>query len=868
MKTMIGPRFVRTARACSLFAAIASTVAVRAQAPTAIESKGRSSSAASGDYPPMHRLTQAEYEGTLRLWQQKHPQWVTLQSRALSGQNMPGYLIKVTDRAVSDVDKQVCLVTTLHSGPERSGTTAAMAFLDWLLGDDPEAVETRRRQVVVIMPVVNPVALFHTDRFRNEHGVDPDTGLGRAGKVWDVKALALLRPEEAPGLAVVVSVIDEYKPGVHVDLHGTGIQEYALEQLGARRMYHRQIMFEVTGGAYSNFSLRPWDWRVTEAMITAGREAGFPSDRFEADAQRILGGPELAPLGRKAWSGSALFYTAHYGYAKYHTRAAALEVAWEQSAIARLRGLLRIGNGRWDDERVTGYPVNRVKSLVGTFVTAFGTSAVERRPSRVELWNRQADFALGILYPQTVARVSFVCATAAAAKKAIATADLATLRRNLHEFLGAPAANLDHFITTGPELKLAIDPLPAALLLARDDAAGPIQHGIGFRLRLPGAHATRLDVQLNGASLPEGATDGYESWSADGFTQVQVNVPPEKAGRTGLFFVTCSYQPDRVHPTGWMPPREVLERQATAKAGATTPIFTDVPYGPHFRQTLDFWQARSDAPAPLVFYVHGGGWTADDKSEIHQHLDVRALLDAGISVAAVNYRFLSDANAARVSPPVEWPLGDTRRALQFLRSKSKAWNIDQRRIAGSGVSAGGCASLWLGLHDDMAEPQSVDMVARESTRLVCVAAKAPVTSLDPQQLREWIPNSVFGAHAFGFAGLSRAASFAPFLAARESLLPHIRRFSPIGLVTRDDPPVFMEFPTQDKTPVPGEAQTDPTHSAVSGLMLQRALQASGVRTELRYRGDGGRGHANIQEFLVDFLRDPSVRPAPKRQGEQ
>ena len=309
-----------------------------------------------------------------------------------------------------------------------------------------------------------------------------------------------------------------------------------------------------------------------------------------------------------------------------------------------------------------------------------------------------------------------------------------------------------------------------------------------------------------------------------------------------------------------------VQRRATmAKTDAPTPTLADVPYGPHFRQTIDFWRARSDAPTPLVFYIHGGGWAADDKSEIHRHLDVRALLDAGISVAAVNYRFLQDANAARITPPVEWPLGDARRALQFVRSQAREWNVDKTRVAASGVSAGGCASLWLALHDDMADPQSTDPIARESTRLYCVAAKAPVTSLDPKQLREWIPNSIFSAHAFGFAGMSRAESFAPFLAARDAHLSQIRRFSPFEFASRDDPPVFMEFPTQDKPPVPGEPQTDPNHSAVSGLMLQRKLESVGVKVELRYRGDGKSGHANIQEFLIDSLRGPPAGSQPQRE---
>jgi acetyl esterase/lipase len=39
----------------------------------------------------------------------------------------------------------------------------------------------------------------------------------------------------------------------------------------------------------------------------------------------------------------------------------------------------------------------------------------------------------------------------------------------------------------------------------------------------------------------------------------------------------------------------------------------NVPYGTHPRQVLDFYQAKSDQPTPVVFYIHGGGWRNGDK---------------------------------------------------------------------------------------------------------------------------------------------------------------------------------------------------------------------------------------------------------------
>jgi acetyl esterase/lipase len=223
-------------------------------------------------------------------------------------------------------------------------------------------------------------------------------------------------------------------------------------------------------------------------------------------------------------------------------------------------------------------------------------------------------------------------------------------------------------------------------------------------------------------------------------------------------------------------------------ADATPATIVDVAYGPHFRQAMDVWLAKSSKPTPVVFYIHGGGWGAQDKTDIHQHLDVRAFLDAGISVASINYRFLADANAAKVSPPLQWPLMDAARALQHLRSKASEWNLDKTRIAACGVSAGGCSSLWLAMHDDMADANRRRSIAHESTRVLFTVTKAPQPSLDPKQLVEWIPNSEYGGHAFGYVGKTRKETFAPFLANRENHLADLRKWSPISHASADDPP--------------------------------------------------------------------------------
>ncbi len=147
-----------------------------------------------------------------------------------------------------------------------------------------------------------------------------------------------------------------------------------------------------------------------------------------------------------------------------------------------------------------------------------------------------------------------------------------------------------------------------------------------------------------------------------------------------------------------------------------------------------------------MIFIHPGGWIRGDKSEV---VFVEKYLAAGISVVSINYRFVWEARAVGVQPPVRWPLYDAARALQFVRSQAAAWNLDKIRIGATGDSAGSFAALWLAFHEDLADPAAADPVARESTRLGCVAVAGAQTTLDPQLLKEWMPNSFYGGHAFG-----------------------------------------------------------------------------------------------------------------------
>lgn len=266
----------------------------------------------------------------------------------------------------------------------------------------------------------------------------------------------------------------------------------------------------------------------------------------------------------------------------------------------------------------------------------------------------------------------------------------------------------------------------------------------------------------------------------------------------------------------------------------------NVSYGPHARNVLDFYPAKSDTPTPVVLYIHGGGWRGGDKKT-----NPKAFLDKGISVIAINYRYVQNGVEENVVPPVKAPLGDAARALQCIRSKAAEWNLDKTKIGATGGSAGACTSLWLAFHDDMAKPESDDPIARESTRLYCAAVNGAQVSLDPKELREWMPNYRYGAHAFGLKDIQS------LIDNREKVLPWIQEYSPIEHVSKDDPPIALFY--GGEVPVVGASPKDPTHSGIMGVKLAERLEATGVDVVLVHPGIEKPKFRNSTEYLIDQL---------------
>lgn len=234
-------------------------------------------------------------------------------------------------------------------------------------------------------------------------------------------------------------------------------------------------------------------------------------------------------------------------------------------------------------------------------------------------------------------------------------------------------------------------------------------------------------------------------------------------------------------------------KESKPASNGLKPDLPDVAYGPHERNRIDLYLAKSAHPTPVVFMIHGGGFRNGDKSRWATDQSTRQLLDGGVSCVAVNYPFLD-------AMPIQDILRQCARAVQFVRSKAGEWKLDKTRFASMGGSAGAGTSLWLATHDDLADPAAEDPVLRESTRLVCAVCNGTQATYD---LTRW--ESFLGPvkPEFGTSA-AEGALFYHFPSVTELETDKGRHIlhecDMLRWITPDDPPLFLSNPMVVEAP--------------------------------------------------------------------
>jgi hypothetical protein len=315
--------------------------------------------------------------------------------------------------------------------------------------------------------------------------------------------------------------------------------------------------------------------------------------------------------------------------------------------------------------------------------------------------------------------------------------------------------------------------------------------------------------------------------------------------------------------------QQVLLRRAAARAkqkggqkpgtatdktkGRKTPTFANVKYGEHERNVFDIWLADRAKPTPLAIYIHGGGFKAGSKEKLNPN-ELSQLLKAGISVAAINYRYVTTA-------PLPAAHNDAKQALQFIRSKAEQWKIDKDRIAAFGGSAGAQICMWLAFSDDMADPENKNVIERESTRLTCVATKGGQTTNDIEFWRNRIVPLLGDkqeleslSRPLGKESDPEKVRIATWGATTlEEANEIAKRHSALSIISPDDPPIFMSYgmSPSDKLPSdPRRVRGWLIHHVILGVALKDKADSLNVEAHLQYPGAKPK-----YESLVEFFQD-------------
>jgi acetyl esterase/lipase len=216
------------------------------------------------------------------------------------------------------------------------------------------------------------------------------------------------------------------------------------------------------------------------------------------------------------------------------------------------------------------------------------------------------------------------------------------------------------------------------------------------------------------------------------------------------------------------------------------------------------------------------------------------VLQSGISFASINYRLTGEV-------PYPAQMHDCARAIQYIRRNAKRWNIDPKRLAAYGGSAGSGISQWLAFHDDMAKPKSKDPVERESTRLSCAIPFNAQCTYDPRQIKKIVPGRAYDNVALKLLyGLPEDWNWDED-EVDEKLDALLKDASPINHLTKDDPPVFVyHFARSNK---PGNI-----HHSNFGKHLKNRMDKLGIECVHRMDTDYTSPQTESVEEMIQFLK--------------
>ncbi len=187
---------------------------------------------------------------------------------------------------------------------------------------------------------------------------------------------------------------------------------------------------------------------------------------------------------------------------------------------------------------------------------------------------------------------------------------------------------------------------------------------------------------------------------------------------------------------------------------------------------LDIYHQKNlTEAAPVLVFIHGGGWRKGDKVDYRCYLVDFA--QRGYVTATLSYRFSQEA-------PFPAAVNDVKCAIRWLKTHANEYFINPEKVAVIGGSAGGHLAMMIGYSSDVPE---LDGECVDST--VNSRVQAVVNLYGPSDLTT--DRSIETPSVKTFIGKPA-----------DEALEDYKKASPITYLTEDDPPTLIFHGTLDK----------------------------------------------------------------------
>jgi hypothetical protein len=138
----------------------------------------------------------------------------------------------------------------------------------------------------------------------------------------------------------------------------------------------------------------------------------------------------------------------------------------------------------------------------------------------------------------------------------------------------------------------------------------------------------------------------------------------------------------------------------------------------------------------------------------------------------------------------------------------------------------------MGYRADLSDASSDDPVARESTRLACIASWNTQSSYDPNYIR-----TIISGPAYAHSALQQFFRVVPEAFGSPRAKKIFREASGINYVSKDAPPTFLFYPRLNLPMTSDLEANDGIHHPKFGQVLKERMDELGVECVVRYRED-------------------------------